>query len=258
MVASGSQIDSTPGFLATGNLTMRTSFLTFATVALAALSVPANANIVFSDNFDGENGGLSALNYTGFTNFATTGNVDLVKTPDYGITCAGGGGSCVDLDGTPGPGEIETFSSFAFNAGDKVSFLFDLSGSQRGTSEDFRFGFRSQGGAIAYNNAAVSSDFLGGSSFGNFFQNDLGLTGFNIASSTPFGNATFSFTAGNAGLFKVFLRSNSSDTLGILIDNVSIDISAAVPEPASWAMMIAGFGLVGGAMRRTKLRFADA
>jgi hypothetical protein len=25
---------------------------------------------------------------------------------------------------------------------------------------------------------------------------------------------------------------------------------AAVPEPASWAMMIAGFGLVGGAMRR--------
>ena len=32
----------------------------------------------------------------------------------------------------------------------------------------------------------------------------------------------------------------------------------AVPEPATWAMMIAGFGLVGGAMRRrsTKVRFA--
>jgi len=27
-------------------------------------------------------------------------------------------------------------------------------------------------------------------------------------------------------------------------------LEAAVPEPASWAMMIAGFGLVGGAMRR--------
>jgi hypothetical protein len=26
--------------------------------------------------------------------------------------------------------------------------------------------------------------------------------------------------------------------------------AAAVPEPASWAMMISGFGLVGGAMRR--------
>ena len=34
--------------------------------------------------------------------------------------------------------------------------------------------------------------------------------------------------------------------------------AGAVPEPATWAMMIAGFGLVGGAMRRrsTKIAFA--
>jgi hypothetical protein len=34
---------------------------------------------------------------------------------------------------------------------------------------------------------------------------------------------------------------------------------SAVPEVASWAMMIAGFGLVGGAMRRrpTKVRYAN-
>jgi len=30
----------------------------------------------------------------------------------------------------------------------------------------------------------------------------------------------------------------------------SINFIAAVPEPASWALMIGGFGLVGGAMRR--------
>ena len=29
---------------------------------------------------------------------------------------------------------------------------------------------------------------------------------------------------------------------------------AAVPEPASWALMIAGFGLTGAAMRRRRLR----
>ena len=29
---------------------------------------------------------------------------------------------------------------------------------------------------------------------------------------------------------------------------------AAVPEPATWAMMIAGFGIVGGAMRKTNRR----
>jgi hypothetical protein len=34
---------------------------------------------------------------------------------------------------------------------------------------------------------------------------------------------------------------------------------AAVPEPASWAMMIAGFGLVGSALRRrTPARVAEA
>jgi hypothetical protein len=36
------------------------------------------------------------------------------------------------------------------------------------------------------------------------------------------------------------------------VDNVFLDITTAVPEPATWAMMILGFGLVGGAMRRPK------
>lgn len=34
------------------------------------------------------------------------------------------------------------------------------------------------------------------------------------------------------------------------VDDLSISVAAAVPEPASWALMIAGFGLVGAAMRR--------
>ncbi len=29
-------------------------------------------------------------------------------------------------------------------------------------------------------------------------------------------------------------------------------VTGAVPEPATWAMMIGGFGMVGGAMRRTR------
>jgi hypothetical protein len=39
--------------------------------------------------------------------------------------------------------------------------------------------------------------------------------------------------------------------------NASINyVFAAVPEPASWALMIAGFGLVGTAMRRRKVAIA--
>ena len=42
---------------------------------------------------------------------------------------------------------------------------------------------------------------------------------------------------------------------GPALDNVSID---AVPEPATWAMMIGGFGLVGGALRAARRRSARA
>ena len=232
---------------------MRKTLFATALLFSLALAAPASATIVLSDNFDGENAGASQLNYTGFANWASTGGafVDLVATPDFGITCAGGSGSCVDLDGSPGPGEIQTLASFAFNAGDLVSFSYDFSGSQRGTTEDFSFGFRSQGGSIDYNNVQLMTDLFGNQSFGNFSQTNLSLFGTLFPSNTPFGNVTFSFTAGNAGSFKTFLASASSDNVGILIDNVSIDITA-VPEPASWAMMIAGFGLVGSAMRRRK------
>jgi hypothetical protein len=40
---------------------------------------------------------------------------------------------------------------------------------------------------------------------------------------------------------------------GPLLDNVVV---TQVPEPATWAMLIAGFGLVGSAMRRRRTAVA--
>lgn len=52
------------------------------------------------------------------------------------------------------------------------------------------------------------------------------------------------------------MRTELADTYGI-VDN-DPPLPAAVPEPSAWAMMIAGFGLVGGLLRgrRAKLRLA--
>jgi len=47
------------------------------------------------------------------------------------------------------------------------------------------------------------------------------------------------------------LNFNVLDNLGFTYNTAQI-YAAAVPEPASWAMMVAGFGIVGGAMRRRK------
>ena len=38
--------------------------------------------------------------------------------------------------------------------------------------------------------------------------------------------------------------------------NFNFEVAGAVPEPATWAMMIGGFGLVGGALRRRSARTA--
>lgn len=49
---------------------------------------------------------------------------------------------------------------------------------------------------------------------------------------------------------------NGGSNFGIDVANLqagsafTLSLGAAVPEPASWAMLVAGFGLVGGALRR--------
>ena len=39
----------------------------------------------------------------------------------------------------------------------------------------------------------------------------------------------------------------------LVLDGVSVSAADAVPEPASWAMMIAGFGIAGAAARRRRM-----
>jgi hypothetical protein len=63
--------------------------------------------------------------------------------------------------------------------------------------------------------------------------------------------AFFNFVV-TGGYDQVTLRENGGG--GFENDNHTVGIIAgAVPEPASWALMIAGFGLVGAAMRRRRM-----
>lgn len=69
---------------------------------------------------------------------------------------------------------------------------------------------------------------------------------------------TTQFTLADAGSVKFFIY---DDYIGDNQGGVSLSISplaAAVPEPATWAMMILGFGLVGGALRRRRSTVALA
>jgi hypothetical protein len=57
---------------------------------------------------------------------------------------------------------------------------------------------------------------------------------------------------GNIWLISAAMANHNADQKfdSFKLNSLTVTTTAVVPEPASWAMMIAGFGLIGGAMRR--------
>ena len=55
------------------------------------------------------------------------------------------------------------------------------------------------------------------------------------------------------GAFKGLTFFNDNDPGGVRFQNLSYNAVDGVPEPATWALLLAGFGAVGSAMRRRAL-----
>jgi hypothetical protein len=93
----------------------------------------------------------------------------------------------------------------------------------------------------ANGNDWVSLGRIGGSTRGI----DIDSFGFGTTSRFSFVRLTDAFGVDKLGR-----------TAGADIDAVGVLSAAAVPEPASWALMISGLGLVGGTMRRRRQRIS--
>jgi len=76
---------------------------------------------------------------------------------------------------------------------------------------------------------------------------------------TPWRYETFTFTAtsSTATLSLLAYGTPVGQPPFSLIDGISIDTSTPVPEPTTWAMMLLGFGLVGGVMRTRRRSFSE-
>ena len=74
------------------------------------------------------------------------------------------------------------------------------------------------------------------------------------ASGTPraWNNITASFNSGSASMINISFVNQNTDLDGNDFGLDDISLSLAVPEPATWALMIGGFGLVGIAARRRR------
>ena len=93
----------------------------------------------------------------------------------------------------------------------------------------------------------------GSDSFGNTFQ--AGSPGAAAACATAYFSNFYTHCDWSDGVAGQWF--NPQNPMGGVPETLLVrGISNAVPEPASWALMITGFGLVGAAMRRKALQAA--
>ncbi|MBN8819236.1 MAG: PEPxxWA-CTERM sorting domain-containing protein [Sphingomonas sp.] len=162
----------------------------------------------------------------------------------YGVV-GSEGGQFLDLTGGVGRGGGVVSDGFATLAGVQYSVAFDLGA----------FFVRNAG---SYGDATVDL-FIDGALVQSF-TNVMSLSGV----GSDWERKVYSFTGTGAamtiGLYSSL--STSSSNLGVGLDNVVVEqlatppVSSAVPEPASWALMIAGLGAVGVSMRRRRTALA--
>lgn len=89
----------------------------------------------------------------------------------------------------------------------------------------------------------------------NFGSGSAGTVYFEVLgenfSQTVSGDGFFGFRSETA-FTRVVLKPRNGSAFNITMDNLTFSVPAGVPEPASWAMMIAGFGLAGSALRASR------
>jgi hypothetical protein len=179
--------------------------------------------VLLSDNFNLENGGSWALNYSGFANWdVSNGTVDLIGDGSSWPYLPPGNGLYLDMDGSTGDaGKITTKTSFDLTPGVSYVLSFDLAGNQiRDTSETITVQIAT--GTVLDKTYTV-------------FRTD------------PLTTITEIFTVAEATSGKLSFEVAGGDNVGPLLDNVSLTV---VPLPAAGLIGMLGLGVAGWKLRK--------
>ena len=132
-----------------------------------------------------------------------------------------GNGSYVDLDGSTLDSGLLS-KNVNLMAGTTYTLSFDLAGSQRGNRPE----------TVNVNFGETAEAYT------------LNVT-------DPFKTYALNFTPDSTGSYSLSYQNVGGDNRGAFLDNVSV---TAVPEPATYAMLLGGLGLFGFLAQRKKLR----
>lgn len=195
-----------------GNALKHTVKACLCALALSAFTSGAQAAVLFSDNFDSNATSLNVVP-AGWT--VSNGTVDIIGNGFFDFYP--GNGAYIDLDGsTNDAGALS--QSFSLTGGVTYNASFTLGGSTRGDSNvvDVSFGSASQS--------------------------------FALASNDPLALFTLGFTPAADGSYALTFANQGGDSFGAILLNVGI--THAIPEPETYALMLAGLGMLGVVGRR--------
>lgn len=217
-----------------------------------AVAVPASAATNLLTNGSFENG-LTGWNVTttGFGQLGYSAPVVIKYNQSSDYPTGAFYESVPTDDSAANPGFDAVGSNFLYLSSDIGSQTISQAVTlQANTSYTFGFDYYLPQNGYNNPNGATFSAALNGSNFAAFSIGSQPATDWLTASAaktfttTQSGTFLFSFaadgyTAKDIGIDRVYLAATSA-------------IPSAVPEPASWALMVGGFGLVGGQLRRRR------
>lgn len=196
-----------------------------------AASAPGHAALLFQDSFDTDSA-TSVLNFAGLTNWTVSGGtIDYIRNGGFGISCVGGSGGCLDMDGSTGDaGRITSTATFNLTAGTLYTLSAQMSGNQRFSGSDqVSFGLIDTATNTTFAFATVTS-----------------------IATDPFSARNFGVISGSSRTVRLYFEGLGGDNLGMILDNVTFsdDTTAGVAEPGT--LLLVGLGLLGAALRRRR------
>ena len=200
---------------------------------------------------------IAALAATASLSFGASANALTVISSPIDTPPPAGQTLVYDFDGFVAPGYMLTLSGLAGTFDGSLGLIPGVAAPPPGTTSDYLA--IQTGGSATLDTPLISSlsvyigspDSYNSIRFIGLNGFDMTLTGAALADGAFDGDQTIgrrmTYNFGSDRVTQVVFSSSGNS---FELDNIAV--ASAIPEPATWAMMIAGFGVLGGVARRRR------